>query len=353
MNKIRVLVVDDSSIIRAMLTKILTMDSQIEVVGAAPDPYVAREMLVEKKPDVMTLDIEMPRMDGVTFLEKVMKHMPIRTIVISSLSVKGSEMALRALEAGAIDVMAKPALDVSKSLDSLAQEIISRVKAVAQAKLASDFSQAPAVGEARRSVASSALAKTTHQILAIGASTGGTEALKVLLPQLPADLPGTVIVQHMPPVFTKTFAEHLQKLCSFEIREAKEGDTIRPGRVLLAPGNYHMEIVRSGGYYTVKLNQESALHGVRPAADMLFKSVAKHAGPNAIGVILTGMGRDGADGLLAMKKEGSYNLAQDEASCIVYGMPKAAVEIGAIHKSLALKEIANEICEQIVKREVA
>lgn len=354
--KIRVLVVDDSSVIRMMFTKILNADPGIEVVGSAPDPYVAREKLVELKPDVMTLDIEMPRMDGVTFLEAVMKHMPTRTIVISSLSTKNSALALRAMEVGAIDVMAKPALDISHSLESLRHELVDRVKAVARARLiigtrSADRPQrtpthAPPV---RRE----SLERTTHQVLAIASSTGGTEALKNILPHLPSDLPGTVIVQHMPPVFTRTFADALAAMCPFEVREAQDGDDVLPGRVLLAPGNFHMEIVRSGGYYRVKLHQEPHLHGVRPAADYLMKSVARYAGSNAIGVVLTGMGRDGAAGLLEMKKAGAYTIAQDEASCVVYGMPKEAVDAGAVDRVLSLGSIAGELMNQFKRRAVA
>lgn len=347
--KIRVLVVDDSSIIRGLLAKFLGTDPEIEVVGLAPDPYVAREILVDKKPDVMTLDIEMPRMDGITFLEKVMKHMPIRTIIISSLSTRGSETALRGLAVGAIDVMAKPAIDVTRSMETIRNEIVSRVKAVARAKIPNP----QAIPQSSTPVTQFSLAKTTHQILAIASSTGGTEALKAILPRLPSDIPGTVIVQHMPPVFTKTYADNLQKLCAFEVKEAQDGDKVFPGRALLAPGNFHMELRRSGGYYYVKLHQEAVIHGVRPAADFLMKSVAKYAGANAIGVVLTGMGKDGAEGLLAMKNAGSFNIAQDEQSCVVYGMPKAAVDIKAIHEILPLHEIVGEITQVFRRMEVA
>ncbi len=356
---IRVLIVDDSSIIRNLLTRFLSSDPEIEVVGTAPDPYVAREKLVALKPDVMTLDIEMPRMDGVTFLEKVMQHFPTRTVIISSLSAHGSEMALRALEAGAVDVLAKPAIDVTRSFEAMAEEVVLRVKAAAKARLrgASPLrlagKPAASLAQASRLKSSGALAKTTHQILAIASSTGGTEALKQVLPRMTSGIPGTVIVQHMPPVFTKTYADHLARICPFEVKEAEDGDQVMPGRALVAPGNFHMEIVRSGGYYYVRLHQEPLLHGVRPAADFLMRSVAKYAGSNAIGVILTGMGRDGADGLLAMKAAGSYNIAQDEESCVVYGMPKVAVEVGAIHESLPLDSIADRLTNLLKLREVA
>jgi two-component system chemotaxis response regulator CheB len=357
--KIRVLIVDDSSVIRTLMSRILASDPGIEVVGTAPDPYVAREKLAALKPDVMTLDIEMPRMDGVTFLGKVMKHFPTRTVVISSLSTQGSAVALRALENGAVDVLAKPSVDVGTSLEQMGRQIIETVKAASRANLSAPRARPVVVGSAvPGGVAASAQAavasatvkagnafslKTTHQVLAIASSTGGTEALKVLLPALPADVPGTVIVQHMPPVFTKTYAEHLQRLCPFEVKEAEEGDRVLPGRVLLAPGNFHMELSRSGAYYQVRLHQEPMIHGVRPAADYLMRSVARHAGANAIGVVLTGMGRDGAAGLLAMREAGAFTIAQDERSSVVYGMPRAAVELGAVSRVLPLEQIASEL----------
>ncbi len=351
--KIRVLIVDDSALIRSMFSKILGADPGIEIVGMAPDPYVAREKIVELKPDVMTLDIEMPRMDGITFLEAVMKHMPTRTIVISSLSTKNSEQALRAMEVGAVDVMAKPALDVTHTLETLRQELVERVKAVARARLLAPQKRAAPSAAVARPVATESMSRTTHQVLAIASSTGGTEALKDVLPHLPADIPGTVIVQHMPPVFTKTFAEALQLLCPFEVREAADGDRVVPGRVLIAPGNFHMELTRSGAFYFVKLHQEPLLHGVRPAADYLMKSVARFAGRNAVGVVLTGMGRDGAAGLLAMKQAGAYTIAQDESTSVVYGMPKEAVEVGAVDRVMPLGSIAGELISQFKKRAVA
>lgn len=349
--KIRVLIVDDSAVIRSLLQRIFSSDPEIEVVGQAPDPYVAREMLVALKPDVMTLDIEMPRMDGLTFLEKVMAAMPTRTLIISSLAKQQSEMALRALETGAIDVFTKPAIDVTESMQRLREDLILRVKAVAEAHFVPSAASRPFRNKAVTSTR--AMGQTTHQILAIAASTGGTEALKVVLSDLPPDIPGTLIVQHMPPVFSRTFADNLNRICSFEVKEAEEGDRVKPGLVLLAPGNYHMELTRSGAYYYVKLNQQPTEHGVRPAADVLMRSVAKFAGKNAIGVVLTGMGRDGAQGLLEMHKAGSYNIAQDEASSVVYGMPKIALEAGGIDKVLPLDDIAGQLIREFQKRDVA
>jgi two-component system chemotaxis response regulator CheB len=349
--KIRCLIVDDSAVIRSVLQRMLSSDPEIEVVGSAPDPYVAREKLIELKPDVMTLDIEMPRMDGLTFLEKVMAAMPTRTLIISSLAKQQSEMALRALEAGAIDVLAKPAIDVTDGLQGMREELVARVKAVAQAQLQKP--QAAPQPKVKVPLQTRALGQTTHQILAIAASTGGTEALKVVLSNLPPDIPGTVVVQHMPPVFTKTFAANLNKICCFEVKEAEEGDRVKPGLVLLAPGNYHMELTRSGAYYYVKLNQNPPEHGVRPAADVLMRSVAKFAGKNAVGLVLTGMGRDGAQGLLEMHRAGSYNIAQDEATSVVYGMPKMAWEAGGIDKVLPLGDVAPHLIREFQKRDVA
>ncbi len=348
--KIRCIVVDDSAVLRKMLTKLLESSGEIEVVAVAPDPYIARDKIVELKPDVMTLDVEMPRMDGITFLEKVMSHMPIRTVVISSLTQKGSETALRALAAGAIEVIEKPSLDVEAKLTQLGVEIVRVVKAVASARILPRLPIAP-TGPVTK-IQPSALAKTTHQVLAIASSTGGTEALKAVLGKLPPDIPGTLIVQHMPAGFTKTYAETLNRLCPFEVSEAVDGDKVIPGRVLIAPGNFHMELNRNGAFYNVKLHQEPQMHGVRPAADYLMKSVAKYAGANALGVVLTGMGKDGAEGLLEMKKGGSFNIAQNEETCVVYGMPAQAVAAGAIDKVLPLQNIANELVTQFKKRSV-
>lgn len=355
MGPIKVLVVDDSSVMRILLTRLLSESSEFQVVGAAPDPYVAREMILEKRPDVIVLDIEMPRMDGITFLKKIMDHHPIRTLIFSSLSTKNSEVALSALEAGAIDVMAKPVIEIAEGLRTIASELRERVSAVARARLPEKKSPGEAARLAARprsSVPPQALSQTTHQVLAVAASTGGTEALKEFIPLLPSNLPGTVIVQHMPPVFTKTYANTLQKLCSFEVKEAEDGDKIYPGRALIAPGNFHMEIVRQGGFYHVRLHQQPTLHGVRPAADYLFRSVAQYAGANAVGVVLTGMGKDGAAGLKEMRDAGAFTVAQDEKSCVVFGMPKAAIEIDAAEVISPLKDIASVVMKHVSKREV-
>lgn len=352
MSKIRVLIVDDSAVIRRLLEKFLSSSPDIEVVGTAADPYIARDKLVELKPDVMTLDVEMPRMDGISFLEKVMQHMPTRTVIFSSLAKTGSETYFRALEAGAIEILEKPSIDVSQSMETLAAEIIDKVKVVSRARL-SPVKKVTHSGSAVAKPSVNALARTTHQLIAVASSTGGTEALKVFLSGMPANIPGTLVVQHMPPGFTKSFADNLNKMYPFEVKEAQEGDQVVPGRVLIAPGNFHMELYRSGAYYHVKLHQEAPLHSVRPAADYLMKSVAKYVGKNACGVVLTGMGKDGAEGLLEMKKAGAYTVAQNEETCVVYGMPQAAVNLGAADKVLPLDKIAGELLAKIQAKDAA
>jgi two-component system chemotaxis response regulator CheB len=351
--KIRVLIVDDSATFRMLLSKVLSADPEIEVVGFAPDPFVAREKIVELQPDVITLDIEMPKMDGVTFLSKLMNHFPVRAVVISSLSVQGSEAALRALEAGAIDVMPKPKMVGPEGIAILSQELLPRVKGAANARLVGKRftrSAPPKAPVAPLAEVRKATLATVPGVIAIASSTGGTEALKEVLPFLPEDIPPTVIVQHMPEVFTKTYSQALQRLCPFEVREAQDGDRLEPGLALLAPGNWHMELEKHpGGGLRVKLHQQPQLFGVRPAADYLLKSVARLAGPNSIGVVLTGMGRDGADGLLEMRQSGSHNIGQDEASCVVYGMPKSAFEKGALHQILPLDQIADAITARLTR----
>ncbi|UYL08690.1 chemotaxis response regulator protein-glutamate methylesterase [Bdellovibrio sp. SKB1291214] len=350
--KIKVLIVDDSAVIRKLLEKIFSSAPDIEVVGTASDPYIARDKLVQLKPDVMTLDVEMPRMDGISFLEKVMQHFPTRTIIFSSLAKTGSETYLRALEAGAIEIMEKPSIDVSQTLEILGREIVEKVRVVARARIqvrTKVNTPSTPIAKADRT----SLARTTHQMIAIASSTGGTEALKVFLSGMPANIPGTVVVQHMPPGFTKSFADNLNAMFPFEVKEAQEGDQVVPGRVLIAPGNFHMEITRSGAFYYVKLHQNPPMHSVRPAADYLMKSVAKYAGKNAMGVVLTGMGKDGAEGLLEMKNAGAYTIAQNEETCVVYGMPAAAVALGAADKVMALDKIAGELLKQLDIRDAA
>jgi two-component system, chemotaxis family, protein-glutamate methylesterase/glutaminase len=343
--KIRVLVVDDSALMRKMLVELLSRDKGIEVVATAKDPYEARERLVEHRPDVMTLDVEMPRMDGVTFLEKVMQHFPVRTVVISAVTAEGSDIALKMLEIGAVDIIPKPTLEFAGSLTAISEMLASRIRTASEARLLPRLKSPQAVKPAT----SSGLIDATERIIAIASSTGGTEALKVVVANIPEESPGILVVQHMPPVFTKTYAQVLQRLTKLRVKEAEHGDKVLPGQVLIAPGNFHMELARSGNLYTVQLHQKPPLHGVRPAADFLMQSVAKLAGPNAVGVILTGMGRDGADGLLAMKRAGSYNIAQDEATSVVFGMPKEAIKLGAIDEVLPVDRVAESIVRALKK----
>lgn len=350
-DKIRVLIVDDSAVIRKLLERIISSAPDMEVVGTAMDPFIARDKLLQLKPDVMTLDVEMPRMDGISFLERVMQHFPTRTIIFSSLAKTGSETYLRALEAGAIEILEKPSIDVSQGLESLTATIQDKIRNVAKARLNPITKFTPTSGVTK--TAPTSLSRTTHQLIAVASSTGGTEALKVFLSGMPADIPGTLVVQHMPPGFTKSFADNLNKMFPFEVKEAQDGDMVSPGKVLIAPGNFHMEIVRSGAYYHVKLHQGPSLHSVRPAADYLMKSVAKFVGKNAMGVVLTGMGKDGAEGLLEMKNAGAYTIAQNEKTCVVYGMPAAAVALGAAHEVLPLQEIAGKLIDHVNKKNAA
>lgn len=330
---IKVLVVDDSAIVRQILTKQLGQDSTIDVVGTAPDPYIARDKILQLKPDVITLDVEMPRMDGITFLGKLMKSHPMPVIVLSSLTPKGGKTAMAALEAGAVDVMCKPG--ESYTVGDACTELIDKIKAASRAKVAAPKSLDQVASKERL-----AMAETTNKIFAIGASTGGVQALTQVITRLPANCPGTVVVQHMPAKFTESFAERLDGLSAVKVREAKDQDRVTNGNVLLAPGGFHMLLQRSGANYFVKIKDGPRVCRQKPSVDVLFNSVAKYAGSNAVGAILTGMGEDGATGLLNMRQQGAHTVAQDEASCVVYGMPKAALDGGAVEKTLNLKDVA-------------
>lgn len=337
---IKVLIVDDSALVRRVFAEELARDPEIEVVGTAPDPFVARDKIVALHPDVLTLDVEMPRMDGLSFLRKLMKYQPMPVIVVSSLTPKGGEMAMEALELGAAEVMCKPG--EAYTVGEMSKDLIQKVKAVARMRI----DRKPMTGNSDAPIKSvEALTRTTLKILAIGASTGGTEALKEVLIRFPHNAPGTVIVQHMPEKFTKAFADRLNGLCKVEVREAKSGDTLRTGLVLIAPGNFHMLLTRTGAVYAVEVKDGPRVHHQRPAVDVLFNSVARFAGKNAIGVILTGMGADGADGMLAMRQAGAHTIAQDEASCVVYGMPKEAVARGGVEKTVQLFDIPREVMQ--------
>lgn len=363
--RIRVLIVDDSALVRKALTDGLSSDPEIEVVGTAIDPYVARDKILQLNPDILTLDIEMPRMDGLSFLKLIMQHRPMPVIIISSLTAGGSSKALEALQAGAVDIMAKPSGSYSASADSAA--LCAKVKAAFHAKVrahsgnttfvtrpaAPPPSAAPQAAPAphRTTAVHPATPHRTQsgpqrnfshkQIILMGASTGGTEALKAVLTNLSANLPGICIVQHIPAHFSRAFAERLNGLCALEVREAKNGDRVQPGLALIAPGGFHIVLRRSGGFYTVELNEGPMVHHQRPAVDILFDSAARAgAGPNALALLLTGMGSDGAAGMLTLKEAGATTVAQDEASCIVFGMPREAIRMGAAQKILPLDQMA-------------
>jgi two-component system chemotaxis response regulator CheB len=333
---IRVLIVDDSAVVRKVLTQELSHERGIEVIGTAPDPYVARDKIIQLKPDVVTLDIEMPRMDGLTFLKKLMKHYPLPVIVVSSLTQKGGAMAMEALAAGAMEVISKPT--AAYSVGDMGVQLADKVRAVAHTDFKKRVSPPPS---ARPSISHHlALSETTNKILALGASTGGTEAIKTVLKALPPNTPGMVIVQHMPAKFTASFAQRLDALCQIQVREAVDGDTVTNGLALLAPGNFHMLLKRSGSRYYVEVKSGPMVHHQRPAVDVLFRSVAKTAGGNAVGIIMTGMGADGAAGLLDMKNAGASTIAQDERSCVVFGMPKEAIKAGGVDKTVPLNDIS-------------
>ena len=339
---IRVLVVDDSAMVRQTLQTELARDPAIEVVGTAADPYVARDQIVQKKPDVITLDIEMPRMDGLSFLRKLMKHHPVPVIIVSSLAKAGSEIAVEAVQAGALEVLCKPG--AAYSIGDMSTELIEKIKACAKV----DMKRLAVLQSTTAPIpAPTALAQTTSKLLMIGASTGGTQALERLLRELPKGAPATAIVQHMPAGFTKSFADRLNDLCQVEVREAVDGDVLFSGRVLIAPGNTHMILQRSGANYFVQVRDGPLVNRHRPSVEVLFNSAATIAGKNAIGVMLTGMGADGAKGMLKMKEAGAYNIAQDEASCVVFGMPKAAIEAGAVHSVLPLDQIVRHVLQKL------
>ncbi len=336
--KIKVLIVDDSAIVRKIFAEELNRDRHIDIVGTAPDPYVARDKIVRLKPDVITLDIEMPRMDGITFLKKLMRYYPLPVIVVSSLTKKGGDLALEAIELGAVEVLSKPG--AAYTVGDMSVELIDKIKAAAKVKV-QKLEKKPT----EQKISPLAMTRTTDKVLAIGASTGGTQALHRILREMPSTAPGTVIVQHMPEFFTKSFANRLNDVCAVEVKEAEDGDSIIPGRVLIAPGNYHTLVRRSGAKYYVKVKKGPLVCRHRPSVDVLFKSVAKFAGRNAVGVILTGMGKDGAEGLKQMHANGAKTLVQERQSCIVYGMPKVALELGAADKAVPLDDMAKKILE--------
>lgn len=327
--------VDDSALVRRILTRELEAAGGIEVVASAPDPYAARDRIVELQPDVLTLDLEMPRMDGITFLRKLMKHRPMPVIVVSSLSPAGSELALEALEAGAIDVLGKPG--PAYSVGDMASQLAERVRAAAAAHVD------PVLIRRASTAARLSMTRTTNKVVAIGASIGGTKALQDVLSVMPANGPGIVIAQHMPEHFTAAFAARLRETCAIDVCEARTGDRVIPGRALIAPGNSHMVLRRDGATYHVEVRSGPLVSGHRPSIDVLFKSVARYAGKNAVGVIMTGMGHDGAKGLKALADVGAPTIAQDEATSVVFGMACEALKLGAVNQTLPLSSIAPRI----------
>ncbi len=343
---VRVLVVDDSALVRNILSKGLAMDPGIEVVGTAKDPYIARDMIIKHRPDVLTLDVEMPRMDGVEFLRKLMPQYPIPVVMVSSLTQKGKRITIEALEAGAVEVVPKPTTNLARGLNEMMAELRQKVKVASRANVSHWRNKKPCVGKPSGE-APKALAESTDKVIAIGASTGGTEAIKSVVTTFPAAFPGVVIVQHMPAGFTKMFAERLNTLCAMEVKEASNGDKIMPGRILVAAGDYHMKVRRSGGFYYVDLVEGEKVNGHRPSVNVLMHSVARSVGANSIGIMLTGMGSDGAEGMLAMRKAGAKTVAQDEETSVVFGMPKVAFEIGGAEKLLPLYEIGQYVIKAL------
>jgi two-component system chemotaxis response regulator CheB len=360
MKKIRVLIIDDSAVVRQTLERIINADPRLEVMATASDPFFAANKIKKEVPDVITLDVEMPRMDGITFLKTLMAQCPVPVVIISSLTVNGTQTAMKALELGAVEVLSKPQLgNTQKFLEEASIKLCDTIKAASMAKVKRvrfrSATPAPKAQESRVAPKQSAdaviqtpsarrsMIKTTEKVIAVGASTGGTEALRVFLENLPHDAPGVVVVQHMPEHFTKSFAGRLNGLCKVSVKEAANNDTVIPGRVLIAPGNRHMLLKRSGARYYVEIKDGPLVNRHRPAVDVLFRSTAQYAGANSIGVIMTGMGDDGARGLLEMKEAGARTLAQDEKSCVVFGMPKEAIKLGAVEKVSPLDKMAQQV----------
>ncbi|MCA1978187.1 MAG: chemotaxis response regulator protein-glutamate methylesterase [Thiobacillus sp.] len=336
---IKVLIVDDSALIRGIMKEIINAQTDMEVVGAAPDPLVARELIKQTNPDVLTLDVEMPRMDGLDFLERLMRLRPMPVVMVSSLTERGSEVTLRALELGAIDYVTKPRISIQHGMLEYAETIAEKIRIAARARVrAAPPSNVHGASGASLASLSNPLI-SSEKLIIIGASTGGTEAIKEFLIQLPPDCPGVLITQHMPEGFTRSFANRLDKLCRISVKEAEGGERVLPGHAYLAPGHSHLKLVRSGANYMTQLDQGPPVNRHRPSVDVLFQSAAVAAGKNAVGVILTGMGKDGAAGMLEMKQAGAYTLAQDESSCVVFGMPREAIAIGAAHDVAPLREL--------------
>ncbi|HYG40586.1 MAG TPA: chemotaxis response regulator protein-glutamate methylesterase [Cytophagales bacterium] len=352
MKKIKVLIVDDSAVVRQTMSDILSSDPGIEVIGTAADPYFAATKIGAEIPDVITLDIEMPKMDGLTFLKKIMSQHPIPIVIISSLTSKGAETSLKALEYGAVEILTKPELATKQFFEESKIRICDTIKAAAQVKpkrkSINEITVSPKLSSdavIAKKKTSMSMIQTTDKVIAVGASTGGTEAIKIFLEGMPLDSPGIVIVQHMPEMFTKSFAARLNQLCRITVKEAENGDTVIRGRALIAPGNKHMLLKRSGARYYVEVIDGPFVNRHRPSVDVLFRSTAQYAGKNSIGVIMTGMGADGAKGLLEMKEAGAATIAQDEKSSVVFGMPKEAIKLNAADKVLPLEQIGTYLMQ--------
>ncbi|OIR00951.1 chemotaxis response regulator protein-glutamate methylesterase [mine drainage metagenome] len=346
--KIKVLVIDDSALIRSLLTEIINSQRDMEVVGAAPDPLVARDMIKQLNPDVLTLDVEMPKMDGLDFLEKLMRLRPMPVVMVSTLTERGSEITMRALELGAVDFVTKPKMSITEGMLEYTDLITDKIRAASQAKVAT-LSRHPVVASG-----SSEPAKlrnpmiSSEKLLIIGASTGGTEAIKSFLLKMPSDCPGILITQHMPAGFTKSFANRLDSLCQISVKEAQGGERVLPGHAFIAPGDKHLLLARSGANYVTELSDAPPVNRHKPSVDVLFDSAAELAGKNAIGVILTGMGKDGAAGMARMRDAGAYNFAQNEESCVVYGMPKEAVAQGGVDEVAHLEELPKLVLNYLI-----
>ncbi len=352
--RIRVVIVDDSALMRSVLTEIINDAPDFEVVGAAPDPLIAREMIRDRNPDVITLDVEMPTMDGLAFLEKLMRLRPIPVLMVSTLTERGSEITLRALELGAVDFISKPKLDIERGVRAYAAEILEKLRIAARARVRKRESLpvTPAFGTDAVLKLAAGHRASTEKLIIVGASTGGTEAIREFLCAMPVDCPGILVTQHMPEAFTKSFAKRLDTVCRMSVKEAEGGERVLPGHAYIAPGHSHLLVRRNGSNYETELNSGPPVNRHRPSVDVLFRSAANHVGRNAVGVILTGMGKDGALGMLEMKQAGAYNFAQDEATCVVFGMPREAIAAGGVDETLALSQIASRVMSVVGTRAI-
>jgi two-component system chemotaxis response regulator CheB len=343
--KIKVLIVDDSALIRSVMSEIISSQPDMEVVGVAPDPLVARELIKQTNPDVLTLDVEMPKMDGLDFLEKLMRLRPMPVLMVSSLTERGSEITMRALELGAVDFVTKPKISIQAGMREYTELIADKIRAAAKARVKARTVAAVKAADALPQMRNPLL--SSEKLIIIGASTGGTEAIREFLMQMPSDCPGILIAQHMPEGFTTSFARRLDALCKISVQEAAGDERVLPGHAYIAPGHSHLMLARSGANYVTRIDQADPVNRHRPSVDVLFRSAAVAAGKNAVGVILTGMGKDGALGMLDMKNAGAYNFAQDEASCIVFGMPREAIAVGATHEVAPLTELPSKVLNHL------